>query len=153
KKPEAEPVAVIGAGPAGLACGHDLALMGIPCILYESEPVPAGMLALGVPEYRLPRELIRAEIAVIEALGVEIRCNTVIGQDVTFAQLRRDHAAVVIAVGAKKSRSLKIPGVDGPGVRGGVDFLREVSLGLPTELGQRVVVIGGGNVAYDISRT
>jgi NADPH-dependent glutamate synthase beta subunit-like oxidoreductase len=153
KKPEGKPVAIIGAGPAGLACGHDLALMGIRCILYEAEPVPAGMLALGVPEYRLPRDLIRAEIAVIEALGVEIRCGTAIGRDISFEQLRREHAAVVIAVGAKKSRTLKIPGVDGPGVRGGVDFLREVSLGLPTELGQRVVVIGGGNVAYDISRT
>jgi NADPH-dependent glutamate synthase beta subunit-like oxidoreductase len=153
KKPQGKPVAIIGAGPAGLACGHDLVLMGIPCIVYEAEPVPAGMLALGVPEYRLPRDLIRAEIAVIEALGVEIRCNTAIGKDISFEQLRRDHAAVVITVGAKKSRSLKIPGVDGPGVYGGVDFLREVSLGLPTQLGQCVVVIGGGNVAYDISRT
>jgi NADPH-dependent glutamate synthase beta subunit-like oxidoreductase len=153
KKPEGKSVAIIGAGPAGLACGHDLALMGICSVIFEAEPVPAGMLALGVPEYRLPRDLIRAEIAVIEAMGVEIRCNTVIGRDITFEQLRRDHAAVLIAVGAKKSRSLKIPGVDGPGVRGGVDFLREVSLGLPTELGERVVVIGGGNVAYDISRS
>jgi NADPH-dependent glutamate synthase beta subunit-like oxidoreductase len=153
KKPEGKPVAIIGAGPAGLACGHDLALMGIRSIIYESEPVAAGMLALGVPEYRLPRDLIRAEIAVIEAMGVEIRCNTAVGKDITFEQLRCDHSAVVIAVGAKKSRTLKIPGVDGPGVRGGVDFLREISLGLPTELGDRVVVIGGGNVAYDISRS
>jgi NADPH-dependent glutamate synthase beta subunit-like oxidoreductase len=153
KRPEGKPVAVIGAGPAGLACGHDLALMGVPCILYESEPVPAGMLALGVPEYRLPRELIRAEVRVIEALGVEIRCSTAVGRDVSFEQLRRDHAAVVIAVGAKRSRSLKLPGMEGPGVLGGVDFLRDVALGQPPPLGRRVVVIGGGNVAYDISRT
>jgi formate dehydrogenase (NADP+) beta subunit len=153
KKPEGKPVAIIGAGPAGLACGHDLALLGVRSIIYEAEPVAAGMLALGVPEYRLSRELIRAEVAVIEALGVEIRCSTAVGKDVTFERLRAEHAAVVVAVGAKRSRALKIPGVDGPGVLGGVDFLRDVSLGRPPRLGRCVVVIGGGNVAYDISRT
>jgi NADPH-dependent glutamate synthase beta subunit-like oxidoreductase len=153
KKPEGKPVAIIGAGPAGLACGHDLALLGVRSIIYEAEAVPAGMLALGVPEYRLPRDLIRAEVRVIEALGVEIRCSTTIGKDVSFEELRRDHAAVVIAVGAKRSRSLKLPGVDGPDVLGGVDFLRDVALGKPPSLGRRVVVVGGGNVAYDISRT
>jgi NADPH-dependent glutamate synthase beta subunit-like oxidoreductase/ferredoxin len=153
KRPEGKPVAIIGAGPAGLACGHDLALMGIPVVIFEAEPVPAGMLALGVPEYRLPRELIQAEVALIEALGVEIRCSTPIGKDLTFEQLRQDHAAVVIAVGAKRSRHLKLPGVDGPGVLGGVDFLRDVSLGRPPVLGRQVVVIGGGNVAYDVART
>jgi NADPH-dependent glutamate synthase beta subunit-like oxidoreductase/ferredoxin len=153
KRPEGKPVAIIGAGPAGLACGHDLALMGIPAVIFEAEPVAAGMLALGVPEYRLPRELIRAEVALIEALGVEIRCRVEVGKDPTFEQLRRDYAAVVIAVGAKRSRNLKLPGVDGPDVLGGVDFLRDVSLGRPPVLGQRVVVIGGGNVAYDVART
>jgi NADPH-dependent glutamate synthase beta subunit-like oxidoreductase len=153
KRPEGKAVAIIGSGPAGLACGHDLALMGIPSVIFEVEPVPAGMLAVGVPEYRLPRDLIRAEVAVIEALGVEIRCNTAIGKDISFEQLRRDFAAVVIAVGAKRSRSLRLPGVDGRDVLGGVDFLRDVALGQPPQLGQRVVVIGGGNVAYDISRT
>lgn len=153
KRPEGRPVAVIGSGPAGLACAHDLALMGVPVVIYEAEAVPAGMLALGIPEYRLPRDLIRAEVAVIEALGVEIRCNTRVGHDVSFDALHRDHAAVVIAVGAKRSRSLNIPGVDGPGVVGGVDFLRDISLGQPVALGGQVVVIGGGNVAYDISRT
>lgn len=153
KRPEGRPVAVIGAGPAGLACGHDLALLGVPVVIFEAEPVAAGMLALGVPEYRLPRDLIRAEVSLIEALGVEIRCSTPIGQAVTFEQLRRDFAAVVIAVGAKRSRQLNLPGVDGPGVLGGVDFLRDVSLARPVPLGRRVVVIGGGNVAYDVSRT
>jgi NADPH-dependent glutamate synthase beta subunit-like oxidoreductase len=153
RKPEGPPVAIIGSGPAGLACAHDLALLGIRPIIYEAEPVPAGMLSLGVPEYRLPRDLIRAEVSVIEAMGVEIRCNTAVGRDVSFGQLRREHAAVVLAVGAKRSRSLKIAGVDGPGVLGGVDFLRDVSLGRPPQLGREVVVIGGGNVAYDISRT
>jgi NADPH-dependent glutamate synthase beta subunit-like oxidoreductase len=153
RRPEGKPVAIIGAGPAGLACGHDLALMGVPAVIFEAEPVPAGMLALGVPEYRLPRDLIRAEVSLIEALGVEIRCSTEVGKDVTFDQLRREYAAVVIAVGAKRSRTLNLPGVDGPGVFGGVDFLRDVALAKPIPLGQRVVVIGGGNVAYDVSRT
>jgi len=153
RRPEGKPVAIIGAGPAGLACGHDLALMGIPPVIFEAEPVAAGMLALGVPEYRLPRDLIRAEVGLIEALGVEIRCSTEIGRDVSFDQLRRDYAAVVIAVGAKRSRKINIPGVDGPGVLGGVDFLRDVALARPVALGKRVIVIGGGNVAYDVSRT
>jgi NADPH-dependent glutamate synthase beta subunit-like oxidoreductase/ferredoxin len=153
KRPDGKPVAIIGAGPAGLACGHDLVLMGVPAVIFEAEPVPAGMLALGVPEYRLPRELIRAEVALIEALGVEIRCSTAVGKDITFEQLRRDHAAVVIAVGAKRSRNLKLPGALGPDVLGGVDFLHDVSLGRPPVLGRRVVVIGGGNVAYDVART
>jgi NADPH-dependent glutamate synthase beta subunit-like oxidoreductase len=153
RRPEGKPVAIIGAGPAGLACGHDLALMGVPAVIFEVEPVPAGMLALGVPEYRLPRDLIRAEVSLIEALGVEIRCGTEIGKDVSFEALRRDHAAVVIAVGAKRSRKLNLPGVDGPGVLGGVDFLRDVALARPVQLGRRVIVIGGGNVAYDVSRT
>lgn len=152
-RPSGRSVGIIGSGPAGLACAHDLALMGVPVVVYEVEPVPAGMLAVGIPEYRLPRDLIRAEVAVIEALGVEIRCNTQVGVDVSFEQLRKEHAAVVIAVGAKRSRGLKIPGIEGPGVLGGVDFLRDVSLSKPVELGHRVVVIGGGNVAYDIGRT
>jgi NADPH-dependent glutamate synthase beta subunit-like oxidoreductase len=153
KRPEGKPVAIIGSGPAGLSCAHDLALLGVPAVIFEIEAIPAGMLAVGIPEYRLPRDLIRAEIEVIKALGVEVRCSTAVGRDVSFDQLRRDHAAVVITVGAKRSRGLKIPGVDGPDVLGGVDFLREVALGQPPPLGRRVVVIGGGNVAYDISRT
>ncbi len=148
-----ERIAVVGAGCAGLSCAHDLALLGFRPVVFESEPVPAGMLALGIPEYRLPRELIRREVAVIEALGVEIRCSTAVGRDVSFADLRRDFRAVVIAVGAKRPRALGLPGERGPGVYGGVDFLRSVSLGQPVALGREVVVIGGGNVAFDVART
>jgi formate dehydrogenase beta subunit len=148
-----ERVAIIGAGPAGLSAAHDLALMGFAPIVYESEPVPAGMLAVGVPAYRLPREVIAQEVAVIRALGVDIRCNVTVGRDVTFADLRRDHAAVIIAVGAKSSRGLGLPGELGPRVYGGVDLLRAVALGQTLELGQNVVVVGGGNVAYDVARS
>jgi NADPH-dependent glutamate synthase beta subunit-like oxidoreductase len=146
-------IAVIGAGPAGLSAAHDLALLGFRPIVYESEPVPAGMLYLGVPEYRLPRDLILKEVALIAALGVEIRCGVRVGESVSLADLRRDHEAVLIAVGAKRPRGLALPGEAGPHVYGGVDLLRAVSLGETLPLGRRVVVIGGGNVAYDVART
>jgi NADPH-dependent glutamate synthase beta subunit-like oxidoreductase len=111
------------------------------------------MLAVGVPAYRLPREVIQREVDVIRALGVEIRCGVTVGRDLSFEQIRKDHAAVILAVGAKSSRSLGLPGEWGPGVYGGVDFLRAVSLGEPVPVGREVVVIGGGNVAYDVART
>ncbi len=146
-------VAIIGAGPAGLAAAHDLCLMGIKPVIYEMESVPAGMLYLGVPEYRLPRGLIMAEIEIIKALGTEIICNTQVGKDVTLSELRSRHDAVLIAVGAKKSQSIPIPNVDALGVMGGVDFLRAVALNQDVELGEKVVVIGGGSVAMDCVRT
>jgi formate dehydrogenase beta subunit len=152
-KANGDRVAIIGAGPAGLSAAHDLALLGFKPVVYETEPVAAGMLAVGVPAYRLPRELIRREVAVIEALGVEIRCGVTVGKDVSFEELRRTHAAVLIAVGAKRSRALGLPGENGPGVLGGVDLLRAVSLGEPLPLGRDVIVVGGGNVAYDVART
>ncbi len=148
-----ERVAIIGGGPAGLSAAHDLALMGFRPVVYEIEPVAAGMLAVGVPSYRLPRELIRREVAVIEALGVEIRTGVAVGQDVTLAQLRAEHAAVILAVGAKRARMLGLPGEQGPRVYGGVDLLRAVALERQLDIGRSVVVIGGGNVAYDVART
>lgn len=146
-------IAIIGAGPAGLSAAHDLALLGFHPVVFESEPVPAGMLAVGVPAYRLPREVIEREVAVIRALGVEIRCGVTVGRDVSFADLRRDHAAVIVAVGAKASRGLGLAGERGPGVYGGVDLLRAVAVGERLDVGRNVVVVGGGNVAFDVART
>lgn len=149
-------VAIIGAGPAGLSAAHDLALLGFHPVVFEIEPVPAGMLAVGVPAYRLPRDLIANEIAVIQALGAEIRCGVAIGRDISFADLRRDYEAVIIAVGAKASRGLGLPGERGPGVYGGVDLLRAVALRDPAsalDIGSEIVVVGGGNVAYDVARS
>lgn len=151
--PTGERVAIIGSGPAGLAAAHDLAVMGLRPVVYEMEPIPAGMLAVGIPEYRLPRYVIRAEIELIRSLGVEFRCNTQVGKDIPFPEIRRQHKATLIAVGAKRSRSIPIPGHDGIGVFGGVDLLRDIALDHAPALGQRVVVIGGGNVAFDVSRT
>jgi len=150
---DGEPVAIIGAGPAGLAAAHDLALLGLRPIVFEAEPLPAGMLVLGVPSYRLPRDLVAREIDVIGALGAEIRCGIAVGRDISLADLRRSHRAVIVAAGAKASRSLGLPGERGPRVYGGVDLLRAVALGSPIDIGQEVVVIGGGNVAYDVART
>jgi NADPH-dependent glutamate synthase beta subunit-like oxidoreductase/ferredoxin len=153
RKGNGERVAIIGAGPAGLSAAHDLALLGFRPVVFETEPVPAGMLAVGVPAYRLPREVIAKEVAVIQALGVEIRCNVRVGIDIAFSDLRRDFAAVLIAVGAKSSRGLGLPGEGGPRVYGGVDMLRAVSLGESMDMGHEIVVIGGGNVAYDVARS
>ncbi|MBX3293552.1 MAG: FAD-dependent oxidoreductase [Acidobacteria bacterium] len=150
---EGQKIAIIGSGPAGLSAAHDLALMGFHPTVFELESVTAGMLAVGVPAYRLPRELIEKEVEVIKALGVEIRSGTRVGTDVSFSDLRRDFDAVIIAVGAKSSRSLGLPGENGPGVYGGVDLLRAVSVGEKVPVGRDVVVIGGGNVAYDVART
>lgn len=148
-----ERVAIIGAGPAGLSAAHDLALLGFRPTVFEIEAVAAGMLAVGIPAYRLPRAVIEREIDVIRALGVEIRCGVTVGKDISFAALRTEYAAVILAVGAKASRGLGLPGEQGPGVLGGVDLLRAVSLGEPVSVGREVVVIGGGNVAYDVART
>ena len=153
EKSDGQRIAIIGAGPAGLSAAHDLALMGFRPVVFEIEPVAAGMLAVGVPAYRLPRKLIENEVAVIEALGVEIRCGVQVGRDISFAELRSDFAAVIIAVGAKSSRGLGLTGEDGPGVLGGVDLLRAVSLAEKIDVGREVVVIGGGNVAYDVARS
>lgn len=152
-------IAIIGSGPAGLAAAHDLALLGCRPTVFEMEAVPAGMLAVGIPEYRLDRGLIQAEVEVIRALGVEFRCNTKVGEDISLEEIRRGHKATIIAVGAKRSRMLSMRGGESRGIIGGVEFLRDVAVrdesagSTLKELGSRVVVVGGGNVAYDVSRT
>jgi formate dehydrogenase beta subunit len=149
-----EKIAVIGSGPAGLACAHDLALLGYAVTIFESAPVAGGMLRLGVPEYRLPRALIQLEINAILSLGVELRTGVRVGTDITISELRRDgFAAVFLGVGAMKSRNLAISGLDLQGVLRGIDYLLDVNLGRRVEMGRRVMVIGGGNVAVDVART
>ena len=146
-------VAVIGGGPAGMSCAHDLALLGYEVTVFEAQPVAGGMLRLGIPEYRLPRELIRLEINAILSLGVELKVNTAVGRDFTIGDLRaQGYQAVFIAIGSHKSRDLRIPGVELDGVFRAVDFLLNVNLGYRVELGNKVIVIGGGNVAIDAAR-
>jgi len=150
---EGPKIAIIGSGPAGLAAAHDLAVLGFRPTVYEMEPIPAGMLAVGIPQYRLPAELIAAEVEFIRKLGVEFLCNTTVGVDISLGEIRRRHEATIVAVGLKKSARLRLPGADGPGVLGGVELLRDVALEKPVKLHGDVVVIGGGNVAYDVART
>lgn len=145
-------VGIVGSGPAGLAAAHDLALLGFAVTLYEMEPILGGMLAVGIPHYRLPRALIQAEIETIVELGVKAVTNCCVGRDVTLPELRARHDAVILAVGAKRSRRPDYPGSDAEGVLGGVEFLREAALGRPPVLGRRVVVIGGGDAAMDAAR-
>lgn len=150
----AEKVAIIGSGPAGLTAAHDLALFGYKVTVFEAEPVPGGMMVIGIPHYRLSRQLVKSEIASIEALGVEIRCNTPIGKDLTITKLKEmGYKAILIAVGLQLGRSLPIEGTDLEGVHIGMDFIKACNYGNPPKIGRKIVVIGGGNVAYDASRS
>ena len=147
-------VAVIGAGPAGLSCAHELALMGFAPTVFEAHNLAGGMLVLGVPEYRLPRDIVQAEIEAIESLGVELRLNSRLGKDFVLADLQRQgYEAVFLGIGAHKSRELSIEGVQLDGVLRAIDFLLNVNLGYRVTRGRKVVVIGGGNVAFDVARS
>ncbi len=147
-------VAIVGAGPAGLSCAHELALMGFAPTVFEGQNMPGGMLVLGVPEYRLPREIIRAEIEAIESLGVKIVLNRRLGRDFAFADLKaQGFEATFLAIGAHKSRELAIEGVQNDGVLRAIEFLLNINLGFRVNLGRKVVVIGGGNVAFDVARS
>jgi len=147
-------VAVVGAGPAGLSCAHELALLGFSVTVFEAHSAPGGMLVLGVPEYRLPREIIHAEIAAIESLGVEIRLRNKLGREFDLADLKgQGFEAVFLGIGAHKSRDLTIEGVQLDGVLRAIDFLLNVNLGFRVTLGRKVIVIGGGNVAFDVARS
>ena len=147
-------VAIIGAGPAGLTCAHDLALLGHAVVLFESASAAGGMLRLGVPEYRLPREIIDLEIAAVLALGPTLKLNQALGRDFTLADVRRDFDAVFISIGAYASRKLNVEGEQLDGVLRAVDFLINVNLGgYNLDLGKRIIVVGGGNVALDVART
>jgi putative selenate reductase YgfK subunit len=148
-------VCIVGAGPAGLTAAYYLALKGYRVIVIEALPVPGGMMMVGIPRYRLPREVIDREVAMIEDLGVEFRYNTRLGKDVTFEQLREDgFEAFLVGIGAHACLKLMIPGEDEyPQVITAISFLRRVALGDRHMPGKKVAVIGGGNVAIDTART
>ena len=152
--PRAETVAIIGSGPAGLSCAYHLARKGIRSTIFEALPAAGGMLRVGIPSHRLPREVLDREIEVITNLGVGIITDTALGRDVTIDGLFAEgFKAVYLALGAHKGIELGVPGERADGVRQGVDFLREVNLMGMTWVGRRVVIIGGGNVAIDVSRS
>ena len=148
-----EKVAVIGSGPAGLSAAYHLARKGIMSTIFEALPEAGGMLRVGIPDHRLPQEVLDQEIEIITNLGVEIKTNTPLGPELSVDDLLKEgYKAVYLALGAHKGIELGIPGEKASGVRQGVDFLRELNLTGKTGIGQKVVVIGGGNVAIDVAR-
>jgi len=154
----AERIAIVGSGPAGLVCAYQLRQLGYRPTIFEALPTAGGMLAVGIPSFRLPRPMLNAELDRLRAIGIEILLNTPVGRSITFDELRKSFAAVFIAIGAHIERRLGIPGEDLPGVVGGVEFLRRVNLekknlDKPAAPGKHVLVIGGGNSALDAART
>jgi NADPH-dependent glutamate synthase beta subunit-like oxidoreductase len=147
-----EKVAVVGSGPAGLSCAYHLARRGYRVTVFESLPEAGGMLRYGIPDYRLPREVLAAEVKRIEALGVEFRCGTTVGKEVAFDAVHGDFDAIFIAIGAHAGKQIRVEGEEGPSVYTGTGFLRQVALGAPPPIGRKVAVIGGGDTAIDAAR-
>ena len=146
-------VAIIGSGPAGMSCAYFLAIEGYSPVVFEKEAIPGGMLVNGIPNFRVDKAVVNAEIDVLKEMGVEFRCGVEVGKDVTIQQLREEgFQAFYVAVGLQKASKLNIPGEDLVGVSGGLDFLRQVNNGSLKKMEGDVVVIGGGNAAIDVAR-
>jgi heterodisulfide reductase subunit A-like polyferredoxin len=149
-----EKVAVIGSGPAGLAAAYSLALQGYQVTVFEKLPVAGGMMSVGIPEYRLPRDIIAEEIRVIEKMGVSIKTGVTFGEDITLDSLKGDgFSAVFVAIGLHGGRDLGVENEDAAGVLQGVEFLRDSAMGKDVPIGEDVLVVGGGNVAIDVALT
>lgn len=151
--PTAKTVAVVGSGPAGLAAAHDLAILGHRAVIHESQEKPGGMLMYGIPEFRLPRELLMLEINNILRLGVELKTGTAVGRDISLASLKDEYDAVVVATGCIKPRVLAVPGEDLENVYNGLAFMMAVNAGETPFVGQKVMVIGAGFTAVDCARS
>jgi NADPH-dependent glutamate synthase beta subunit-like oxidoreductase len=152
REKQASNVAVVGSGPAGLACAYFLAGFGYGVTVFEAENRPGGIPQMGIPEYRLPRDILDKEIADILSLGIELKTNCRVGKDVGFEDLL-EYDAVFLATGAHQGRALDIPGEEHEGVFQGLEFLKRFNLGDPLDLGDNIVIIGGGNTAIDVTRT
>ncbi|MCP4254155.1 MAG: FAD-dependent oxidoreductase, partial [Candidatus Scalindua sp.] len=148
-----ERIAIIGAGPAGLAAAKDLSLLGYQCTVFEAHSGPGGMLRMGVPTYRLPREFMDKDIKFITDLGVEIKYNTTVGKDISFDDLKNDFDITFLAVGLPVTRRLPIEGTDLDGVQDAITFLKSANCHDNAKVGDNVLVIGGGAVAMDCART
>jgi NADPH-dependent glutamate synthase beta subunit-like oxidoreductase len=147
-----EKVAVVGAGPAGLSCAYQLARRGYPVTVFEAFSHAGGMLRYGIPRYRLPLDVMDAEIQRILDLGVELRCNTIIGKDISLDQLHSEYKAVFVGIGAHKGLKLGAKGEDASNVLTGTEFLNRVNRGEKVEVGEKVIVVGGGDTAIDAAR-
>ncbi|GET34032.1 oxidoreductase [Prolixibacter bellariivorans] len=152
-QPTGKKVAIIGSGPSGLSAAHYLALMGYQCTIYEKLPAAGGMMRFGIPEYRLPYDQLDKDINYILSLGVEIKYNMTIGKDITLEELNKQYDAVFSGTGLHMGRSTRVPGTDHPEVYQAVDLLRDIVLGNEVPVKEKIVVIGGGNVAMDITRS
>jgi len=153
-KKYAEKVAVIGSGPAGLAASYELTKIGYPVTVFESLPKPGGMLQVGIPKYRLPKNVLDEEIQLVKSSGVEIKTNVTVGKDIKIDELlQQGYAAIFMAVGVQECQKLRIEGEELKGVIPALEFLKQVNLGEQVSIGQKVAVIGGGNVAIDAART
>ena len=152
-EPTGKTVAIIGGGPAGLTAAYFLSVKGHKVTIFDAMPKMGGMLRYGIPEYRLPKAVLDKEIALIEALGVEMKNNIKIGADITFEEINSQFDATLIAIGAWSSMGTRTKGEDLEGVVGGIDFLRKVALGEEVNIGKNVAVVGGGNTAMDACRT
>jgi formate dehydrogenase beta subunit len=152
-KTKGKSIGIIGSGPSGLAAANDLANFGYNVTIYERHPVLGGMLASAIPPYRLPREVLREDIDDVISKGIDVKTDCEIGRDIRFDDITKKHDSVLIAIGLSKSRSLNVPGENGPGVLLAIPFLEDVAFGRKPELGRKVLVIGGGNVAMDVART
>ncbi len=155
KKPDVpatgKSVAIVGAGPGGLTTAFDLARQGHKVVVFEAQPKPGGMMRYGIPEYRLPYDVLDHEISVIESMGVEIRCNMRVGREISIDQLRQAYDAVVLGIGLHQGRSTRVPGSDK--AESAIDLLRRITAGEEVPVPQEIAIIGGGNVAMDIARS
>lgn len=153
-RPYEQKIAIIGAGPAGMACAYYLAEKGYKPTVFEKEHRPGGMLMNGIPSFRLEKDVVQAEIDVLTEMGVEFKCGVEVGKDVTIAQLREQgYKGFYVAIGAQGGRSIGIAGENADGIESGISFICDVTLGKEKKLTGRTVVIGGGNVAIDVART
>jgi NADPH-dependent glutamate synthase beta subunit-like oxidoreductase len=145
-------IAVIGSGPAGIACAYQLARRGYAVTIFEAFPKPGGMLRYGIPDYRLPQDILDAEINRVVEMGVELKCNTVIGKDIPYETLQNEYRAIFVGIGAHKGIKLNIAGDNAANVFTGTEFLHRINTGQTLEVGDHVVVIGGGDTAIDAAR-
>lgn len=148
-----EKIAIIGSGPSGLASAYSLAKRGYKVEVFDRHPYPGGMLMIGVPKYRLPRENFLEEISLLQEMGIDIKTGVNVGKDIGLDELSERYDAVIIAVGLQKSRGLNIPGIELPQINYAIPFLSEINTNGKAEVGEEVIVVGGGNVAIDVARS